>query len=195
MLSDQANTSAGLSDWWFALQAAEQAAWVQAVGSVVAILIAIAIPLIGSLWNKRSNRKERLEQSKNSVLRIYPLLLQLHSSLIAFGEKHDPENTDDNPFVNTDPHKGNFQKPIPQLIASITVLNDLGPLAKPLRDLTFNLIQMDSYLQAIPAIAESASPGYWINNIDDIRHQVSELEKLAAIAIEAIDNTLEIRRV
>jgi len=183
-----------LGHWWFEMASVEQAAWVQAVGSVAAILVAVAVPVIGSWWTKRGIKQERKEKSRNSVLRIYALLLQLQSSLVAFGEIHDPRNTPEDPFINTDPHQGDFQKPIPALIASITVLDDLGVLAEPLRNLMFKLIQIDQWMKAIPAIQRSGSPSFWINNVDDIRKEVAGLEVLATRAVEAIEKMFNTSR-
>lgn len=180
-----------LEQWWLSMGSAEQAAWVQAVGSVAAILVAVAVPVIGGWRTKRGRKQDRIEKSRNAVLRIYDLLLQLQSSLVAFNETHDPTNTPENPFVMVDPHDGDFQKPIPALIASIHVLDDMGPAAEPLQELMFKLIQMDHWMKAIPAIQRSGSPAFWINNIEDIRERVSELEVLATKAVDAIDNMFD----
>ena len=51
----------GVSQWWCEIGPSGQAAWIQAIGSVLAIGVAIAIPY----WTKRNEReKERLDNRK-----------------------------------------------------------------------------------------------------------------------------------
>lgn len=65
----------GLFAWWFNLDANGQAAWVQAIGSILAIIAAIFI----SYWQKYQDRRDREIMSKRQSMRI---ALSLNDAII-----------------------------------------------------------------------------------------------------------------
>ena len=75
-----------------ALAPSEQAAWVQAIGSLIAIAIAIAVPLFIDHLNKRRIDKEKNSRSKALALSILPDLYKLKASTSHFiDETTNPE--------------------------------------------------------------------------------------------------------
>lgn len=72
------------SDWigWYALKPEVQAAWVQAIGSILAILVAIAVPLYIRRADKARERRETRRRSKSFALDILPLIESFRTTLI-----------------------------------------------------------------------------------------------------------------
>jgi hypothetical protein len=175
---------------WCMLQPVEQAAWVQAIGSVLAILVAVAIPAI-SVWSRiRGERRLREERTLNAILQIYDPINSLRVSLDEFYETSGPEYDHENPGVSIDPNEGNFQVLVPAMIASVSSLNDMGDLAPAMRKFLFMLIELDRYLKMIPAIQRTGSPGFWLNNIDDIRDMLKAVITEADVVLEEIKATM-----
>ena len=89
---------------WCALNSSEQAAWVQAVGGIAAVLAAFAIPL--ALY--QSDRRGRRESDKRALswflIRVLPVLLNASRVVQNFIEKNSP--------IEPDEH-GNFFIPAP----------------------------------------------------------------------------------
>ena len=83
------DSAMALIQWWTTVSSSEQAAWVQAVGSVAAICVAVAIPAFTSLSQKRMRAAESVEKAKNVILSIYPSLLKMSRSLDRFIETSD----------------------------------------------------------------------------------------------------------
>ena len=178
--------------WWSALSSSEQAAWVQAVGSIAAICVAVAIPAITN-WNQRRARvADDGEKAKNLILSFYPPLLKMHRSLDRFIETSEPSYSEDDEFINIDPYDGDFQKHIPDLLTATSTLTQLpSAVARPLRVLIYQLIDMQHWLDSIPAIQRSGSPGYYRNNLDYIRERAIELKALTDDALGAFSTSLQ----
>lgn len=174
---------------WGSLTSVELAAWVQAVGSVVAIFVAVAVPTISSWRQKRSRKVEKAEKAKNTILSVYAPLLNMHRSLNVFLSNLSADHED--PIVNWDPHDGDFQKHIPHLLAAIPAFDNLPPgVAKPLRAMMATLIDMNHFLESIPAIEASGSPAFFRNNQDDIRERAEALQKLTSDSLAACSGWL-----
>ncbi|TGR55684.1 hypothetical protein EN794_004575 [Mesorhizobium sp. M00.F.Ca.ET.151.01.1.1] len=66
---------------WCALTASEQAAWVQAVGSVLAIGVAIAVPLVIARRDRKRRDAEAASRARTYALHLMPLVELLYSKL------------------------------------------------------------------------------------------------------------------
>ena len=178
--------------WWTSVSSSEKAAWVQAVGSVAAICVAVAIPAITSLSQRREKAAFNAEKAKNVILSFYPSLLRMNRSLDRFIETSDSSYSEDDDFINIDPDDGDFQKHIPDLLAAVSALAQLpSAVARPLRALMYRLIDMQHWLDSIPAIQRSGSPGFYRNNLDDIRQRAIELNALTGEALGACSTSLQ----
>ncbi|WP_147466587.1 hypothetical protein [Pseudomonas cichorii] len=181
-----------LIQWWTSISSSEQAAWIQAVGSVAAICVAVAIPAITSLSQRRAKTADNAEKAKNLILSFYPSLLRMNRSLDRFIETSDSAYSEDDGVINIDPDDGDFQKHIPDLLAAATSLAQFSSaVAGPLRALLYRLIDMQHWLESIPAIQRSGSPGFYRNNLDDIRERAIELNVLTGEALEACSTSLQ----
>ena len=179
---------------WCSLEPAAQAAWVQAVGSVAAILIAVAVPVFTAWVNARAERARGKEKMLNAALGIFDPLSSLRVSLDDFYETSAPDYDHDNPVVSIDPHAGDFQSLIPAVIASVGVLDDMGPLAPALRKLLYQLIALDRFLKIIPALQRSGANASWINHRDEVRDQVKDAMDSADLVIKSISDLMEKER-
>ncbi|TBV70620.1 hypothetical protein [Pseudoxanthomonas winnipegensis] len=167
--------STTIAAWWAALTGSEQAAWVQAVGSVLAILIAIAIPLIGALLAARRSRRASHQRMLNALLRIYDPIYALRTSLDEFHTTSDPDYDANNPIVSVDPSNGNFQSLIPGVMATSVFLDDLGPVAPKMRAFLFEVINLDQFWKLLEPVSRTGSPGFYRNNVEDIRLRIHRL--------------------
>jgi hypothetical protein len=86
--------------WWTALEPSEQASWVQAVGSIVAILIAIAVPFLGGLIKAWQDRKANRERMLNALVLVHDPIDALWRSLDEFYTTSDPDYDHDNPLIS-----------------------------------------------------------------------------------------------
>lgn len=161
---------------WAGMDSSEQAAWVQAVGSVLAILIAIAIPVIGSWWRHRREKREAREQMLNAMLRVYEPITALLTSMEEWHETSDPAYDVNDPIVSTDPHSGQYEKLIPAVIATSAFLEDMGPATPKMRDFLFDVIELDRFNKSIEPISRTGSPGFYRNNLPDIRDRVAAVK-------------------
>jgi hypothetical protein len=171
---------------WLPKNSSELAAWIQAIGSIAAIVVAIAVPAVINKNQRRLLADEKEERAKNAVLIIYPPIMDLSRSIDAFIEFNAPDYDPEDPGIQIDPHDGEFAKHIPRVLAVAPVLNELPPsVAGPVRSLVAELIDFDHWLQSIPAIERSGSPAFYRNNIDFIRERAEELDKYATTAMGA----------
>ncbi|RUR71091.1 hypothetical protein EJP67_28955 [Variovorax guangxiensis] len=160
---------------WSKLNPSEQAAWVQAVGSVVAILIAIAVPALAARSRFRTESAARKERMLNAALRVFDPISSLRESMAEFLETLSDDFDPENRGVRTDPNNGDYEPLIQPVIASVAVLDDLGTMAPAMRKFLFELIELDRFMKAIPAIQSSGVPAFWRTNLPDIRDRIREV--------------------
>lgn len=111
------------------LSASDWAAWVQAIGSIVAIAIAIAIPLMLNRIERRALRQEKILRAKSFGLALLPGLEQLISNIKTANWRYrEMEDEDDYKFVLR-------YLEIPDVLASHTTnLHELGDAGNLLQD-------------------------------------------------------------
>lgn len=176
--------------WWTKLEPSEQASWVQAVGSVAAILLAIAIPFLGAAVKAWQDRKSNRERMLNALVLVHDPVDALWRSLDEFYTTSDPEYDHDNPLISIDPSNGDFQPLIPAVMATAAYLNDLGPVAPLLRKLLVELTEFHQFWRSIDAISSSGSPGFYRNNVEDIRERIKDVIDQCERVRSAIDEKL-----
>jgi len=175
---------------WCALEVSEQAALVQAVGSVGAILIAVFVPLFIEWLKSRKAKAEQRERMFNAALRLTGPLSALHTSMDWHVLTSSPDYDHDDPVINIDPSDGNFQPLISSVLSNISlVLSDLGPLAPDVRELAFELMDLDRFLNSIPAIERSGSPAFYRTNLPDILDRISSVSVRASHVLTILDST------
>jgi len=175
---------------WCSLTSSEQAAWVQAIGSVLDILIAIAIPAVAGLRASARLTEQANERMLNAALKVFDPISTLRTSLEEFYESSALDYDPENPPVKIDPHDGDFAPLIPP-VWLVSVIDDLGPLAPAMRKFVYALIEMDRFQKMIPAVQRSGVPSYWRNNREDIRAQIKDVMDKADVVIAGIKKLME----
>lgn len=119
---------------WPTLTIEQWAAWVQAIGSLVAILIAIAVPAVQHRLAAKRKNEETLDRARSLALFIRP-------AIETFGENLDEiwanENPDDAGAVEDADTNQSYLGPRAQfalripddLLANVSTLHELGPAA------------------------------------------------------------------
>ena len=176
---------------WCSLTSSEQAAWVQAIGSVLAILIAIAIPAVAGLRAAARLRQQANERMLNAALKVFDPISTLRTSLEEFYEANAQDYDPENFQVKIDPHDGDFYPLIPPVIGLVSVIDDLGTLAPAMRKFVYALIEMDRFHKMIPAVQRSGIPSFWLNNREDIRAQIKDVMDKADVVITGIKKLME----
>lgn len=179
---------------WSNLKPSEQAAWVQAIGSVIAILVAVAVPAVGGWFKSRAEQRIRREKMLNAVIQIFDQLSSLLVSLEEFYLKITIDYDSDGSRPSVDPHQGDFQSLMPSmitLISSLSLLNEMGHLAPAMRKFLFKLIDLDRFLKIISTMQRNGFHAYWINNIDDIREKTKDVISCAGVLNEEIKRVME----
>ena len=177
---------------WSTLDAPGKAAWVQAYGSIAAILVAVAVPLIAAACSALKQKARDREKMLNAGLRILDPISSLRVSVEEFYRQNYPSSEGDS-GLSADPHDGDFQSLIPGVVASVSVLDDMGPLAPALRMLLFELIELDRTLKMIPVLQRSGYPSAWINNIDYIREKAKGVMDGADAVITGLQKEMKAR--
>lgn len=75
-----------LVSWWASLKSETQAAWVQAIGSISAIFVAIGV----AWWQARQTRKQQHEHWRQE-LRYRMIAARPHVSIEEFTQREDPQ--------------------------------------------------------------------------------------------------------
>lgn len=174
---------------WCQLDQAGQAAWVQAIGSVLAIFVAILVPIFTSWSKAKEQQKLRREQMLNVLLQIFDPLTSLYISLDEFHAVSDPSYDHENPLVSVDPNEGNFREHIPPLIAMMYSLNDMGHTAPDMRRFLLSLIDLDRYFKTLSTVERSGGASFR-NSIDDVRERVADVKGQAGALLDQIKITL-----
>lgn len=179
---------------WCDLTSSEQAAWVQAIGSIVAILVAVAVPTMMGWYQSKAKRRFRRERKLNALLQILDPLSSLRVSLDEFYETSASDYDENNPVVSIDPNQGDFQSLLPSMIASVSLLNDMDEFAPLMRNFLFQLIELDRYLKLIPAVERSGSPAFLRNNLEEIRAMIKGVIDQADVVLKKIENSIQSNR-
>lgn len=170
-----------------ALTLSEQAAWVQAIGSLIAIGIAIAVPLFIDHLTKRRIDKEKNLRSKALALSILPDLYKLRASTRHFiDEKTNPETEAPREIdeLNGDyfAHADNFK-------GILTAMPDLGLYGAKLSDLVYLLFRANEMIAAVTRLQTSGYHAAYINNLDEFVAFARSIDTATSELITAIESS------
>ncbi|HEL3784046.1 TPA: hypothetical protein UM046_004323 [Stenotrophomonas maltophilia] len=119
-------------------------AWVQAIGSIIAILIAVAVPAAQHFLAGKKQQQETLDRARSLGLMLLPHIQKFADSNSAIWVKEIPENADyelgkDGCFVGPLTEQA---LEIPPVITSvISRLHELGPAAEGLQIAVYNVMR------------------------------------------------------
>ncbi|MBH2010697.1 MAG: hypothetical protein I8H71_13420 [Xanthomonadaceae bacterium] len=170
-----------------ALASAEQAAWVQAIGSLIAIAIAIAVPLFIDHLTKRRIDKEKNSRSKALALSILPDLYKLKASTSHFiNETTNPndEATREIDELNGDyfAHAENFKK-------ILAAMPDLGQYGAKLSSLVYLIFRANEMIAIVTRLQASGYHSAYINNIDEFVEFARSIDAATAEIIKEIESS------
>lgn len=166
------------------LSLSEQAAWVQAIGSILAIGIAIAVPIYIDILNKRRVVKERKERSKILALSILRDLYALKVSTSYFLE--ESKNTTE--ILEIDELEGDYFQHLNKFQSFAEYATDLGLIGVNLSHLIYKLIQAVELLNWTARLQRGGHHQAYINNQDSFIEYAKEIHLIAEKIILMIDN-------
>ncbi|WP_286790575.1 MULTISPECIES: hypothetical protein [unclassified Pseudomonas] len=174
---------------WLPKNSSELAAWIQAIGSIGAICVAVAIPAVTSAKQRKALEKERTERAKNTLIVLFPMLMDLSLSMTSFCERYDPANPDGKVLFGNDPDNGNFQRHAVRVMNSAATLNELpSSVAHSVRELIVDLIDLEHSMKTEPRSEPGEMFGMERKQLVHLRHQVLKvLETIRKTNTEVIE--------
>lgn len=130
-------------------------AWIQAIGGLIGLGIAIAIPTWAAMTARTEKRaKERLRVKRAEAI-LHPALTELSRRLGNFIESYDDKN--DDPQLNFNAVDGDFEAVTPKIVEILTSNEDMGEIGP---DVCSLVVQLSSYEAWINAIQDVMNIGY-----------------------------------
>lgn len=140
------------------------AAWVQALGSIVAIGVAIAIPAVQHKKDQQQAEEERKRRAQALSLSLLPALYKVRASV----EHFITEQTSEEPeaLVEKDEHDGIFFAHAPELRSYLGVAADFDEFQEPFSKLVASMLQSEEMINYITRMQRGGHHNAWINNLD-----------------------------
>lgn len=161
------------------------AARVQAIGSIIAIGVAIAVPANIDKRNRNFLNKDKENRAKALALSILPSLYKLSAStnhFITERETNDPES-----MIERDILDGNFFVHSPELRSLLSISSDLGDIQYPFSRLILLLFRAEEMLNMTTRLQRGGYHAAWINNIDGFIDQAKNINAATNDLIEKIE--------
>lgn len=167
------------------LSSTEQAAWIQAIGSLVAIAIAIFVPLFIEYLKKLQIDKEKNLRSKALALSILPDLYKLRASTSHFemtnSEAEDSSQVDEL-NVNYFDHADNFKR-------ILTAMPDLTQFGAKLSGLVYLLFQANEMMAFVSRLQAGGYHAAYNNNKEKFVGLARSIDTAADELITAIERS------
>lgn len=128
-----------------ALSLSEQAAWVQAVGSILAIVVAIIIPMRANALSNREKIIENKRKAKALTVLVLPDLYNLRSFVRSFIQ----EQNDEEPFRETDINGIDLNDLTRSFKAILLNTDQLGEISEMLIALVAKVFSANEYYESI----------------------------------------------
>jgi hypothetical protein len=157
---------------WCSLKPEAQAAWVQAVGSIAAVAVAVAVPL-GLYLKDRGGRlgAERRNQSWFSIS-LLPVLARFERKLGTFVLLHDSEEGE---VLDASLMDFNYESDIPVLIELLQNAPPMPGLDEQLTGLAKAVFDLQTTLDDIVQMQAGGLHSAWINQRDDVLEEAREI--------------------
>lgn len=171
------------------LAPSEQAAWVQAIGSLIAIAIAIAVPLLIDHLNKRRIDKDKNSRSKALALSILPDLYKLKASTTHFID--ETLNLENEAPREIDELHGNYFAHADDFKRILATMPDLGLYGAKLSDLVYLLFKAHEMLAVVTRLQTSGYHAAYINNLEEFVTFARDIDAATANLISSIENSYD----
>lgn len=135
---------------WFSLDANAQAAWVQAIGSIVAIFIAVLVPALQHFFAVRRDERQAKLKARSLGLAVRPDLEDLASRLDTIWSYESPDAKEEPIRVLRDRALGAYTLGAldlsPALVSKIPTLHDIGNASDPALSAIHNVLRAKDYV-------------------------------------------------
>ncbi|MGA4531729.1 hypothetical protein ACPA1H_15400 [Ectopseudomonas chengduensis] len=169
------------------LTLSEQAAWVQAIGSIIAIAVAIWVPLSIDKKNKIAQKLDKEARAKAVAVSLLPSVYKLRDKSSEF----IAEYTDQSSVMGEPREPGSFDSDylslIPEIIGILKISPDTGAIQNRLTELAFYLFKAEEMLEDISKLQREGYHAAWINNLPLILEQSEKINKTTIKIIETIE--------
>lgn len=169
------------------LAPSEQAAWVQAVGSLIAIAIAIAVPLLVDHLNKRRMDKEKKSRSKALALSILPDLYKLKASTTHF--INETPNLENEAPREIDKLNGDYFAHANIFQRILVTMPDLVLYGAKLSDLIYLLFKAHEMLAVVTRLQASGYHAAYVNNLEEFITFARDIDAATFDLISSIEST------
>lgn len=159
----------------------EQASWVQAIGSIIAIIVAIIIPLRAHRLSQSDAIKEKQNKARMLTVLALPELYDLRAFIYGFVEEHcDSEKS----FKNTYMPERKLESLASSFKALLINTNEFGSIGEKLVLLSANVFKInESYVE----IMRRQVGGYDAAYINLIPLVIEDLNNLLPLTNEIIE--------
>jgi len=158
-------------------------AWIQAVGSLIAIGIAIAVPAWTAASARADRRAKEVAQVKRAEAILHPALRELSRRLGNFIEANHGES--DDPQLNFHAVDGDFETVTPRIMQILAENQEIGEIGPDVYSL---VVQLNSYEAWIKALQDVMDIGY---NNHFLRTEMPDRLMRARAMREAADNLID----
>jgi hypothetical protein len=161
-------------------------AWIQAIGSILAILIAIWVPYKTNK-NQIAEQKSKIElRRKNTLLLLLPILYSIKRTVFEFLE----DNTDAKDLFGEEIEvfNSNYFELIPHFSEQIKSLIDSDFDHNLLSEFCFQLFKAEDHLNENSYLQRRGYHSAWLNHKDLFIEEASNIHKLAKDLILDIEN-------
>ncbi len=171
------------------LSLSEQASWVQAIGSIIAIIIAIIIPLRTHKLTQSEALKEKQKKAKILTVLALPELYDLRAFIFGFIDEHSDS---EEPFKNAYMPDRNLGSLTNSFKALLINTNELGSVGEKLAILSANIFRINESCENILRRQAGGYHGAYYNLIHLVLDELKEIVPLTNEIIEQIENANKI---
>ena len=168
-----------------ALTPSEQAAWVQAIGTLVAIAIAIAVPVALDQLRKRRADEQRRERASSLMLSILPDLYKLRTSTRHFLAEQTGVSTDAPREI--DELQGDYSSHAEVFKRIVAATPELGVYGAKLSTLVYLLVRARELVDSVSRLQASGYHAAHINNLDEFVRYATEIDAATEDLIQAVE--------
>ena len=165
------------------------AAWVQAIGSVAAIGIAIWVPFKLSKISAAQLAADKAARARIVQASLLPTLYRLRSTTTDFLDQESGEPS----FLGVDREPesfdSNFFDLVPEFIALLTIAIDSGSIQQDVTDLSVLLFKTKELLSDNSRLQRDGYHAAWINHKDLFIEAARDLNALSAKIINSIESS------
>jgi len=161
-------------------------AWVQAVGSIIAIGVAIAIPAEEAARRKAADLAANEARIARAAAILHPALSELSRLLLNFMEAFGPDSPQDEQ-LNFFAVDSDFEALTPTLVTIITANENLGDLGPDLYKLTILLSSYDAWIKRIGDVITVGYNNHMLRTEMPARlERAEEMFRLTEVILERI---------